>query len=540
MNKRLISSCLALMCVSCNLNLSPVDYSSTTNYWKKEAHVAASMDGIHASVRKISELHTILLGELRAGTLRVGASPEGGQLLQSSVISSHLTESESGFTGTNFLEYYKVLLNINLFLQEVSRMGNLDKSRKNVYLAQAYGLRAFLYFDLYRSFGAVPLSLQPDVVNGITNLKDLALPRAKPKDVMSQIKSDIEQSLLLFNNTTIPVSLDPLGRNMSKYVWSKAASEMLKGEVYLWNSKVSVGSQEANVQDLAYAKQALLNVLSNYNLSLMPSFSDVFTKKGNQELIFASYGAENEYESSMLAKFTYSPTRSIARNYRREDGSIFGDPLQVQSRGTSHAYSYKLSLYEMYDEQDSRRDATFYPYYLLEESGNLKIAGVIVRKNIGGLNNSGIRIFSGDYIHYRLSDALLMLAEIENMQNGDPAKYINQVRQRAYANYYNAQLHAYKNSSFLTNELTILEERTKEFVQEGKRWYDLLRMKDARTGGQALVFISEADVEGLRSVLNRAEAYKIFWPLPTSVMDIDGWKQTAGYPTSYASLPEDW
>ena len=53
------------------------------------------------------------------------------------------------------------------------------------------------------------------------------------------------------------------------------------------------------------------------------------------------------------------------------------------------------------------------------------------------------------------------------MQGGDPATYINSIRQRAYGDAY--VTHKYPQTGE-TAEDAILEERTKEFVGEGKHW----------------------------------------------------------------------
>lgn len=89
-------------------------------------------------------------------------------------------------------------------------------------------------------------------------------------------------------------------------------------------------------------------------------------------------------------------------------------------------------------------------------------------KNIGYVNNQGARVYCGDYIIYRLPLVYLMLAEIENMQGGDVAHYINLVRERAYGKeVWNKDIHGCKNSDFTTNELAILHEKDNEFIQEG-------------------------------------------------------------------------
>lgn len=73
-------------------------------------------------------------------------------------------------------------------------------------------------------------------------------------------------------------------------------------------------------------------------------------------------------------------------------------------------------------------------------------------------------------------------------------KYINLVRKRAYASNWDENKHGYKSGDFTQNELAILHEKDKEFVQEGQRWWDVLRMTLTK-GGKHLVFCKEANLK---------------------------------------------
>ena len=132
------------------------------------------------------------------------------------------------------------------------------------------------------------------------------------------------------------------------------------------------------------------------------------------------------------------------------------------------------------------------------------------------------------------ADAILMLAEIENALTGKCATYINQIRERAYGENWSNEF-AYVDGDYAANELAILKERDKEFVGEGKRWFDLLRLHDANK--QPLVFAAEAGYaeEGMEQlpVLDKAtESYKILWPIESSLMGADPLlTQTVNYPT---------
>jgi len=119
-----------------------------------------------------------------------------------------------------------------------------------------------------------------------------------------------------------------------------------------------------------------------------------------------------------------------------------------------------------------------------------------------------------------------MLAEIANAEGADPSVFIKQIRDRAFAP--GSDPNPFVNGSKDANELYIFSERTKEFVHEGKRWYDLRRMK---YGQDPLAFISPNHNYG---VLNKANfAYRLLWPIEPAIWTNDPLvNQTPGYVTT--------
>ena len=122
--------------------------------------------------------------------------------------------------------------------------------------------------------------------------------------------------------------------------------------------------------------------------------------------------------------------------------------------------------------------------------------------------------------------ALLMMAEIENGLNNPCASYINEVRKRAYGDTF--EENKYTEGSYAENELAILQERDKEFVSEGKRWFDVLRMHDA--SGRSLVFFCRCQLSGHNPILGTEEAYKMLWPVNIGTLNVNPLlTQTPGY-----------
>lgn len=193
-------------------------------------------------------------------------------------------------------------------------------------------------------------------------------------------------------------------------------------------------------------------------------------------------------------------------------------------------YEYRKDFFECFDIKDARRNATFLPAYNKNKEGDLILRGTHVKKNIGYINSNGIRQWVGDFVFYRLPWVYLSLAEIANMEgnNAKVEEYINKVRQRAYGTNWSSEF-AFTAGNFSANELAILHEKDKEFVQEGQRWWDLRRMTLTK-GGKHLVFTPEGSIDG-NPILNEAtEAHKVLWPLDKGLLDNDkALEQTPGY-----------
>lgn len=519
---------LGQLATSCDsLELSPIDYYGSGSYWTKETHISSFMDGMHNQLRSKAYQHMYTFGEARSGTFKTFGLDPVTQLdinLKTQLVNKTNTVSKFG-------ELYGLISNANLFIARTLQADYISEENKKYFLGQAYGLRAFYYFDLYRIYGGVPLRLIPDVVDGNINPSDLYMERSTPKQVMAQIKEDIQSSLDYFGN-------DKTIKGDKSY-WSKAATECLAGEVYLWTSKVTTGDNAANTADLTVAETHLKNVMNDYGFSLV-DFPDVFdvTKKGNSEIIMTIRYADKEASNSM-GWFAYSWTNNPALPaYYGEDGKLFGQNDTLKLAGSSLQYhQYKNGLYQSYDKEDTRRNATFLAAYS-KENDELTLAGTYLRKNLGmWKEETGTRVFCGDWHIYRLPMVYLMLAEIENMKDGNPAYYINLVRQRAYGKNWDEAEFGYKNGDFTQNELAILHERDKEFVLEGQRWFDICRMTFTK-GGDPLVFHKEANyysddaTETLLPILDKeTQRHMVLWPidLATQNSNVPKLEQTPGY-----------
>lgn len=496
----------------CNiLDLAPIDYSASGSYWKNEAQVENEYYGLLSHMRGMYQ-YPFILGEVRGGTLKQNATIEGVSTSYQTIARNALTKDDTGVS--NWAGYYGRLLQVNNFIEQVSGGCEfLSESSRNYYLARAYGIRAYYYFMLYRTYGGVPLE-QDVALFRTTQLDEYYKARSGAAEVMQFLKDEIGRSEAAFGSD----------RSIDRHAWSYYATEMLKAQIYMWAAKVTtddgIGKYTASGSaDLNTAKTALQNVL-NGPFELLADYASIFDtdNKGNREEIFALYFSKDE-TTNAGTQFVYQA--AIWNNsFYDEDGNLYGDPLDLKGGGM-HRDEYIESFVKSFDKEDQRRAATFHECYSSPDPAN-RTFGSAMLKYLGHAEGSN-RYYDSDVIIFRYSDAILMMAEAENGLGNYAAAagYINQIRQRAYQG---VNTPMFPTSDFAATELAILRERDKEFVGEGSRWFDLVRMHDA--SGQPLAFSAAAaypEVLGgvATPVLPSSQAYKLLWPIDVNVLNGD-------------------
>lgn len=505
----------ALMNTSCDsLDLSPEDYFGSGNFWNNEAQVNGEMIGLHSQLR--GKYYTLyMLGETRGGTQREGVSSQNTSL-DFSVLRKNILDKDHTGVG-NWAGFYSNIMQVNLFINKVTDdCPFLSEKSRNHYLAQAHALRAYYYFTLYKTFGGVPLITEVKLLEGKVSADKFYDKRASAEETLDFVKKEINKSEELFAD-------EKISNKARKTIWSKAATQMLKAEIYMWSAKVSVeGHQATGKTDLVVAEKALEPVMGEF--SLMPDFGSIFStaKRNNQEEIFVLHFADGEATNN-AGSFLYQDQVFINQVYGLDGKQITTDTLKLKGTGGVFRNEYSYDFWKTYDETDSRRDATFLSYYTKEEMKPEQFGSVMI-KGVGSINSNGNRVYDSDIIVYRYADALLMMAEIKNGLNKPCASYINEVRKRAYGE--NFAGHEYVDADFAANELAILHERDKEFVWECKRWYDVVRLQDA--SHNSLAFAKEGSYPAESPLIT--QKHLLLWPIDVNTLNGNPeLTQTPGY-----------
>ncbi|MBD2756757.1 RagB/SusD family nutrient uptake outer membrane protein [Spirosoma validum] len=454
--------------------------------------------GVYSSFRTYhSTLFT--LGEMRSDVWADGLFTESEDAGLKQLWSHNI--SATNVPLDNWGGFYSLIDRINTVIK-LFPAAPLDDARRKTYLAEMYGMRAYVYYTLLRTWGGVPLTTEP--VTSIDNLTDLYKARSTPDEVMKQIKSDLEQSLTLFagNNAFATKRVN----------WSRAATLTLKGDVFIW-SGTHMGGGNA---DFTIAKAALEEVKALPTLGLQAIFTDVFdpTKKSNnKEIIFAINYEKNEATQGVYGNFLVNTTQAGTLLF----DAIPGPGAAVNSvyplvGGASRVGMSSATITKLSNAKDQRVRPSFRVMY--RNAAGFPIAGVMLTKFIGRVD-SGIQLYDNDFPIYRYADVLLLLAEANTKLGNDPSVDINAIRARAYGTGFTT----YTNGTPEANMNAILDEYLREFIGEGKRWWAL------RRAGNAYVFAAVNPV-----YLPATQAFKLVLPISITMLNTDPkLVQTSGY-----------
>lgn len=438
-----ISGIIAATGCKKGIETSPVSIITSASFFKTQDDVAGALRGMYFQLRIPAASDIYFLGEGRSDIL---SGAQAGTLGFDRYYNNTLNVTNP---GPNWMSLYTVINSANLIIKYTPNISFASDAVKNNYLAQAYTMRAFVYYVLVRSWGGVPIRTEP---TERYNPATIQVARSSAEEVFTLIKEDINKAISLYPDNNI---------DATRSFWNKPSANALKGDIYLWTGKLTTGG----TADLSTALSAL-NDAKGGDVQLLTNYSDIF-----------SYNNKNNKEVLMSVRFQLldqAPNNYYTNMYII---NLTGLPAAVQAvvgaqGGNGSVMQIREPIRSQFTTDDQRRAGTFYEVY----DANNKFYSAITTKG-RGIVDGGARFFFTDVILYRLADVLLMIAEAKNALGQDPSTEINQVRQRAYGA--NFAAHTFVNGSVAANDAAILKERLLELSTEGKRWWDLLRFKQA-------------------------------------------------------------
>lgn len=492
MKKIIFLLLIALTTFSCSdfLETEPLHTPDETTFWKSEADAQQALNNLYNYLPNAMRYWKNCLSDDAImtnawGERGLGEIKQGGL----SATTGHI-QSDYHWSPWRYDHIRQILY----FIKNFQTIEFKDQNVANDIEGQARFILAMRYYRMTRVFGDLPLIKEAPV----TLEESRELTRSPQREVVSYIVENIEKAVQL-----LPDTHDKSGKI------TRDAAYMLKAEIYMWMASLdkfhdkSVSDKSAD-QLFAEAAGAVSNVINSGRYILENDIIKLFqsyTNNTDSETILAIQSVKEEKTTwiNLLGIgggvslrgggwAAFSAPRNLVDDYECVDGKSI----------------YESDLYDVaspWENRDRRLTSWFLlpKYPVLRQNGEYtwfeshpSYAGADHREVIGGEGGGGrsgywcVKAVEMDnhiwwghqnWILYRYAETLLMYAECLN--ETDPGNdqiiwAINQVRQRAGLPGVD---HLLGDQDAMRTK--IFHERRVELVNEDKRYYDLLRTKQA-------------------------------------------------------------
>ena len=509
MNKKHITSislAILLMATSCTDLLEQSDPNAVTvaDYFKTENDIQLAVNGIYQSLRSsesVGENSGLYTDERSDDTGTNDNQSNAGEPFQ---FNNYALLPSNPWLKNHWVALYQSITRCNVVLSNIDKVTFANEDNKAKCMAEAKFIRAFLYFQLVRKWGDVPLvTKQLVTTDEITEFTA----RVKKELVYDQIVLDLKDAV------NAPLANLQTGANVGRV--SKAVANALLGQVYLtMATTLDETNKTANLNSAKTYLEAAYGMRNFGELKEIP-YADVFdvTKKSsNKESLWQIVNKQGDLNYAS----------SIAANSQAK-----GETVNSLKPSTGSGLNVTHDLVFDYETGDLRKD------FSIKYATDATVQDWFVTKFRDASTTAGVNGYGGnDWIIMRYADVILMLAEV-NMYLGNEAAaigYLDQVRERAkMPTYAVSKTDAAYSSKYPTLKLAILHERRVELAFEHHRWFDLLR---TFTTPELITYIQskkQADF-GNAKVANFSTKDR-YYPIPFDEVKLDPAKmyQNEGY-----------
>ena len=432
--------------------------------------------------------------------IELAADDMGSTSPEMQVYADKIYDATSSSISAVYSAYFSNINNYNFLLAKlptINTISGTDSTLKIREEGEVRFFRALCYFDLVRLFGDVPLRTE-----STTSTSNFYIQRSPIDSVYALILSDLNRASSILAYKSSP---DGIG------LTNKGASQALQALVNLtYANNLERRGKDAK----AYYKTAdscATVVLKGGGYSLIPNYADLWNVDNESnaygnEVIFGIRFTRDRVVASSNSQGSEYPIRFMPPTM----GGVTGNQTKavVGGLGTGSG-SYKVHpwFYDYYTSGDYTNDyrgtTTFLTSWNITPTSSTKYVAypsitssskdtlpsqfpyISKYKDPKGIDASN---HENDFFVLRLAEVYLIRAEAQNEYYGSPTASpnalsdINQLRARARNANNSASPKAVPINvppGLSQNDFRkkIFDERGIEFIGEGKRWFDLVRMK---------------------------------------------------------------
>lgn len=539
----LLSSC------SDFLDITPLNKVVLENFWTQKSEVNAVLMGCYESLESEESIIRMgVWGEMRSENILQGASigNEYNEILNENILPTN------SLTKWNVM--YQTINRCNTVCHYAPMVQKKDPNytvnELNANIAEASFIRDLCYFYLIRTFRDVPLSFEPTIddtkefqipatpmnaaldslIKDLESVKDYAVKRYVDDSKMSnaQAASQAYENSSRVTRVAIYALLADLN------LWRGNYDETIKYcDLIIDFKKNQYKEKIAQIGDLTdmqeFAGIPLILEAPAGSVTCGNAYNEIFGTGNSFESIFELYFRNNQQVKNKYVNEFFGKDRL---------GSISGLSRYCKDAATGNSDLFTKNdcrVYATSEKSNSRYAITKY----VNSSVSMDIKNVTDEKSLKLTASRGNAEYA-NWIIYRLTDVMLMKAEACILKG--EAEYetaftlINAVNKRAHNYTTSAAKDTLVFDDYRTSqekmEQLLLDERNRELMFEGKRWYDLVRIAVRDGNNQRLV--SEATKKYQDKVnalkIKLADPNIIFFPYNKEELKVNPFlKQNSAY-----------
>ena len=555
---------LALTGCSDFLEIEPQNEIILEKFWNEKADVDAIIAGCYSGMQSENVIKRMMVwGEFRSDNIGPGSNVSSDGSLEK--ILKENIDAKNGYTS--WTDFYSVINRCNTVIKYAPGVAANDpaytESELQANIAEMVALRSLSYFYLIRAFRDVPFSR----VAYTDDDQTMDLPATKFNDVLDSLIYDLE-SVQNFAVKRYPVTKEfyQTGRITQDaihallcelYLWKKDYANCVryadmvidsKKAIYEENRKKRSTTSLSNDEDIARFNGFPLVSNSSGANYYGDAYSVLFgTDRNsidlvNQEIIFQLVFSDSPEGDGMMAN---GAVNSFYGNSNASVGLVApSDYIYAQIEATGQDR-------KVFSERNKKLDARIYTNCLYRGSGGDKAINKYTTSSVDISTASGTPEASygskytqnqngTNWIIYRLTDIMLLKAEalaqmVRDGDNPENSEYNRSILDRAFTlvnavnkrslcqNQLNDTLRRADYTTKGDMETLVLQERQRELMFEGKRWFDLVRLAQRNGNTQVLTSaaLSKATTgEGLIGN-HLAKMDAIYWPYNLDEMKVN-------------------
>jgi starch-binding outer membrane protein, SusD/RagB family len=475
---KLIGSILTLILVSslytCNvIDVAPNDRIDLDKFYTSSSDAESGLIGAYINVFNGPAVNYIFYNNRSSDDL---TAPLDGRPSDPLMHRPNLNENSGDAAGL-WNESYRALATLNLLIERVSKLNEAgfarpragEENRKFQIIGEAKFLRAYTYYHLTQFFGDVPLITKFPTTSDPEKLKAARTPKAQVMDTVMSDLAYAEQYLPWQHDNLATIAEDQVIQSKGRA--TKAAAKLQLARIYLKN------------REWQKAIDKCREIVASGEFSLVSQWTTIFAS--------SNLTAQNSSESI----------------------------LEIQTKRGAGEFNNTGGYSWFHQDGAPRRGATLEAFNLFE-GDNTTRRDVRKEFTMSQVSTSPNQIYALKYansfpwwdpanpfnfIPMRLTECYLIMAEALNeisYPNSEALTYINMIRDRARdSNFINGAttgISPYTFSVFDTQakfRQGIREERRRELMFEGQRWFDLLRYDemDGTTEAQEAVGLTSPE-----------------------------------------------